>query len=151
MMYRFFGSGMGICLRVQGFLLIAGIFLALKHGKVIADDAPRQAASSTLQFSRDILPILSDNCLQCHGPDAKSREADLRLDEEASVKEGRDTGTTIVPGKRAESLLWQRITATGEDERMPPASTKRSLTKRQIELLGRWIDERRSLGKTLGI
>src|SRR5947209_6160757 len=51
-----------------------------------------------VDFSREILPILSDNCFLCHGPDAKNRKAKLRLDDEKSAKAERDTGAAIVPG-----------------------------------------------------
>ncbi|MBL9133584.1 MAG: hypothetical protein JNG86_20405, partial [Verrucomicrobiaceae bacterium] len=42
-------------------------------------------AEEKLRFNRDIRPILSDKCFHCHGPDAKKREADLRLDERAAA------------------------------------------------------------------
>ena len=56
------------------------------------------AAPEPIEFNRDIRPILSDRCYQCHGPDAAKRKADLRLDQEASAKADRDGGRAIVPG-----------------------------------------------------
>ncbi len=68
-----------------------------------------QAAEPTpVDFSRDVLPVLSDYCFQCHGPDANSRKAKLRLDDKASPF---DRGV-IVPGKPKESSLVERITST---------------------------------------
>ena len=98
-----------------------------------------------MDFSRDILPILSDNCFLCHGPDAKTRKADLRLD----TKEGalREQDPVIVPGKSAESELILRIVSNDEDEVMPPPKSNRKLTPRQIELLKRWIDEGAKWGR----
>ena len=71
---------------------------------------PTSKAASTLDFQREIRPLLSDNCFQCHGPDSDTRMAGLRLDRKETALEPRRR--SIVPGKSAESLLYQRITAT---------------------------------------
>lgn len=88
-----------------------------------------------LDFNRDVRPILADNCIACHGPDAKHREADLRLD----VRDGAFRSDAIVPGKPDASKLIARITTADVDQRMPPAGTKKTLTDRQKEILRRWI------------
>ena len=82
------------------------------------------------------MPLLSDNCLACHGPDDKLREADLRLDiREGAVK------SSIVPGKPNESEFLRRILSTDPDEVMPPPkSHKKKLTAAQIDTLTRWIE-----------
>lgn len=87
-----------------------------------------------LDFSRDVLPILSDKCFNCHGPDATSRKADLRLD----TREGA-LQHAIVPGKSLESLLVQRITS--KDDPMPPAASGKVLSQGEIKILTRWIEE----------
>ncbi len=90
-------------------------------------------------FNRDIRPILSDACFQCHGPDAAKRKAGLRLDQrEQAIKELKSGEAAIVPGKPARSELLKRI-AAHDDTAMPPAETGKKLTKSQIELLTRWI------------
>jgi hypothetical protein len=91
-----------------------------------------------VDFSRDILPILSNNCFRCHGPDAKARKANLRLDsrEDALRKEA----PVIVPGQSAESELYLRITSDDESEVMPPPRSNLKLTAAQVELLKTWID-----------
>jgi len=94
------------------------------------------ATAEPIHFSRDILPILSDRCFLCHGPDAGSRKADLRLDLEASAKEA-----VILPGEPDESELILRITSDDPDVRMPPAGSKLSLSPQEIDLLTRWVEQ----------
>ena len=103
--------------------------------------AGRARAQSSVEFNRDVRPILSDACFRCHGPDAAARQADLRLDDEKAAKAARDEGPAIVPGKLDESQLWRRITSIDLDERMPPSDSGKSLAKEQIDTLRRWIDQ----------
>ncbi|MBI5760127.1 MAG: DUF1549 domain-containing protein [Planctomycetales bacterium] len=98
-----------------------------------------------VNFSRDVLPILSDNCFQCHGPDQNARKADLRLDTKDGVF--RADSPVVVPGKSGESELIARITSTDPDEVMPPPKSNRKLTPAQIELLRKWIDSGATWGK----
>ncbi len=94
-----------------------------------------------VDFSKEIRPLLSDKCFACHGPDGDSLEADLRLDDEASVKGPRDEGPAVVPGKPAASLLWQRITEQDDDLKMPPADSGKKLTAEEIDRFKRWIEQ----------
>lgn len=107
----------------------------------LPERARADESAPPVQFGRQILPILSDHCFQCHGPDGKQRQADLRLDDEANAKQVRDGHAAIVPGKSAESELHRRITSADVDERMPPADFQRPLKPEQVELLKRWIDQ----------
>jgi hypothetical protein len=94
-------------------------------------------ASGKLKFNRDIRPILSDKCFFCHGPDAKKREAKLRLDERESAV-GKEA---IVPGKPEASEMIKRILAT-DDDHMPPAKSKLSdFTPAEVAVLKQWISE----------
>jgi len=95
--------------------------------------------SPAVEFNREIRPILSDNCYQCHGPDGAKRKANLRLDQEASVRADRDGGRAIVPGDLEASELYQRITAEDVSERMPPAKSGKTLSAGQIDRIRRWI------------
>jgi hypothetical protein len=95
------------------------------------------AGEPSVDFNRDVQPILSENCFHCHGADAAQRQADLRLDDRAVAVEL----AAIVPGRVDESSLVERITSDDPDVKMPPPDSKRQLTAGQVELLTRWIAE----------
>jgi mono/diheme cytochrome c family protein len=99
--------------------------------------APLRAADAPVDFSRDVLPVLSDYCFQCHGPDANSRKAKLRFDDKNSPF---DRGV-IVPGKPKESSLIDRLTSTDPDAVMPPPSLKRKLSPQQIAAITKWVEQ----------
>lgn len=109
-------------------------------GLVAADDAKQAPLPEVIEFNRDIRPILSDNCIFCHGPDKNKREADLRLDTEAGLH-GTGEGGPVVAGKPAESELFKRITSSDADVQMPPAKSGKTLTPRDIELIKKWIEQ----------
>ncbi len=89
-----------------------------------------------ISYSRDILPILSDRCFVCHGPDGEHREADLRLDLEDEAKV-----SAVVAGMAQKSELFLRITSDDPDEKMPPPGNNLSLSAEEIDLIRRWIDQ----------
>ncbi|MBT6789900.1 MAG: DUF1553 domain-containing protein [Verrucomicrobia bacterium] len=92
-------------------------------------------AREPVLFNRDIRPILSENCFECHGPDAAKRKADLRLDTG-------DPGQAIITaGKPSGSELFKRITHADPEERMPPLDSGRALTSSDIETLRAWISQ----------
>lgn len=95
----------------------------------------------TVQFNRDVRPILSENCFQCHGPDVHQRQAELRLDSREGAMAEHDGGKAVVPGDVKASRLVQRIISTIADERMPPEKSGRKLSPQQIEILRRWIEQ----------
>jgi hypothetical protein len=100
--------------------------------------APTRAAD-TVDFQRDIRPILSDFCFKCHGPDEKARKGKLRLDlREMALKGGR-SGAAVVPGKPEASELIHRLTSSDETEVMPPPRTGKKLSPRQVQLVRQWI------------
>ncbi len=96
------------------------------------------ACAQDVSFARDVLPLLSDRCFQCHGPDAKARKADLRLDNRANVFRERDGYAVVVAGAPDKSELITRITATGDDV-MPPRDSHLQLSKLEIALLRNWV------------
>jgi hypothetical protein len=117
----------------------AWIALTFAAGMTVA--GAKEAAPQTIEFNRDIRPILSDTCFHCHGPDKARRKADLRLDLEDSAKARLEDHFAIVPGQPDKSELVHRITTTDPDDRMPPADSGRQLTAPQVELLQRWIEQ----------
>src|SRR5215207_10182538 len=96
-------------------------------------------AAESVDFSRHVLPILSDACFRCHGPDPASREAKLRLDQREGLFRTRDDITVVTPGKPEMSELILRISSKDEDEVMPPRHASRQLKPAEIELLKRWV------------
>ena len=102
---------------------------------------PSLAFAGAIDFSRDIQPILSENCYHCHGPDAKGRKADLRLDTREGMFRAQDGVAVVKPGDSKASDLITRIFTADEDDVMPPKKSNRTLTSAQKELLRRWVDE----------
>ncbi|MEO2033817.1 MAG: PSD1 and planctomycete cytochrome C domain-containing protein [Planctomycetaceae bacterium] len=93
--------------------------------------------ATEVDFSRDIRPILSDNCYRCHGPDAGNRKAELRLD----VRDGAVRAGVIRPGDPTGSELLKRISSPDPDIVMPPPVTEKTITKREVRLLQKWISQ----------
>ena len=99
-------------------------------------------ASVRIDYNRDIRPIFSDNCYACHGPDKDKRKAGLRLDiKEDAFKRLESNAFALVPGDPRKSKLLELVAAENDEDRMPPVKTGKRLTKPQVELLRRWIEE----------
>ncbi len=96
---------------------------------------------ATVLFNRDVRPILSNHCYQCHGPDSASREAGLRLDKRDEAFAELESGVrAIVPGDPDASEIFRRVTHPDPDSLMPPAEVGKPLRPEQIETLRRWIE-----------
>lgn len=115
------------------------LFLAL-ISQIRGDEPP-------IDFQRQIKPILSDKCFQCHGPDDQHRKAGLRLDVESQAKGKRKDRIAVIPHDLKQSTLVQRIESEDQDERMPPADSGKELTKDEIQLLKRWISQGATWGE----
>jgi hypothetical protein len=103
--------------------------------------AAENAHAAKIDFGREVRPILSEFCYACHGFDAESREADLRLDTREGATATTDGVTAVVPGKPEASELMVRILSDDRGEVMPPPKAKKTLTAAQKETLRRWIAE----------
>ncbi|MCA9011166.1 MAG: DUF1549 domain-containing protein, partial [Planctomycetaceae bacterium] len=94
----------------------------------------------TIDFNRDVRPIISNRCLACHGPDDARRQAGLRLDDRDVATKTLDSGNAaIVPGDLTNSELITRITSSDEAVRMPPPDFGKPLTPSEISTLQRWV------------
>lgn len=118
----------------RGLLLLLTALVSRPFSVMAQENA---SAQSSIDFNRDIRPILSENCFYCHGQDSNKRLADLRLDErDAAIAAG-----AIVPGDASASSMIQRIHSENPDEQMPPPKSNRRLSPEQKTLLQRWINE----------
>jgi hypothetical protein len=120
-------------IRSVPFLRVAAICAAVASASIAAAVEP-------VSFNRDVRPIMSDTCFHCHGFDAKTREAGLRLDlREAALAKTEGGVVPIVPGDPAASAIIARI--FDADDPMPPESAHKPLTDAQKEILKRWVAE----------
>lgn len=114
-------------------------------GDVVGDEVPAPKLSEDVvgvRYGRDIRPLLSDRCFQCHGVDASSRQADLRLDTREDALADLGGYAAVVPGDLASSELWRRISSDDPDIMMPPPEAKRrALTDEDRAQFARWIEE----------
>jgi hypothetical protein len=118
--------------------LAAVLFAGMTGRESVLAEEP-EPHRAPVEFNRDIRPILSDNCYQCHGPDKAQRKAELRFDTEAGANADLGGRRAVIPGDLGQSELFQRIIAEDEKERMPPLKSGKKLTDAQIELFRRWI------------
>lgn len=115
------------------------ITISLADPAVFADE---------VSFSRDVLPVLSDRCFHCHGPDDSNREAELRLDLEADAKQDRGGYAAIAPGDLEGSEIWNRIVSEDGDTLMPPPDSHRKpLTAKERKAIRSWIQSGAQWGK----
>jgi hypothetical protein len=104
--------------------------------------AASTSGQSSVDFNRDIRPILSENCYKCHGPDDGARKANLRFDQSGqALKPAKSGHIPIVAGAPEKSEMVARITATDPNKHMPPVQSGKKLSAHQIDLLRGWIAE----------
>ncbi|MEX2214777.1 MAG: DUF1553 domain-containing protein [Phycisphaeraceae bacterium] len=99
----------------------------------------QQATVPPVEFERQVLPIIEQHCIKCHGPD--KQKGGLRLDTSAALTGG-DSGKVILPGQSGKSLLIQLVTGSVPDDAdavMPPKGPR--LSADEVKLLSLWIDD----------
>ncbi len=94
-----------------------------------------------IEFNRDVRPILSDACFFCHGPDKNKREADLRFDDGSGFNGAGSHAAVVTPKSPDKSELLKRITATDPNEKMPPESSGKHLSDRDVLVIRKWIEQ----------
>jgi len=122
---------------------------SLLGGSTLAEDAkPPQPLvvhelkrKTPVDFEREILPVLKANCLACHNQ--TSSKADLILETPQTIQKGGESGPAVVPGKPAESLIFQ---SASHQKRplMPPRDNKvaaSELKPEELGLLKLWIEQ----------
>ncbi|QEH34570.1 Planctomycete cytochrome C [Aquisphaera giovannonii] len=119
----------------SGSAVFAATCIVLLWATSLRAAGPGPPTKASIQFNRDVRPILSENCYSCHGPDRNRRKAKLRLDERASALASK----AIVPGKPGESAAVERIFSDDAELVMPPPSSHKALTASQKEALKAWI------------
>jgi mono/diheme cytochrome c family protein len=118
--------------RLQRKLLLLAGFVPI----VVWFAMDRPAAQATVDFERDIRPLLHARCVGCHG--VAAQKSGLRLDQKAAAMKGGVGGPIIRPGRSAESELIRRVSSSEAAEKMPPDGER--LSQREISLLKAWID-----------
>jgi hypothetical protein len=114
-------------------LLPAGLLLARPEAPPAGPARLPDPASFRVDFVKDVQPILTRFCVECHGE--KKQKGGLRLDSRAAaLRDG-----AVVPGNSADSPLIRRVAGLGDEGRMPPKGA--GLTSRQIALVRAWIDQ----------
>jgi mono/diheme cytochrome c family protein len=122
----------------------AGLSAGLRAGSSVRNDkSAAKTSKESVDFAKDVFPILKKHCVSCHGPDAN--EGQLRLDAKAIVFAGGLNGPAVVAGKPDKSLLLQKVLGKGGGKRMPmdadPLSAKDTATIRAwIEQGAHWPD-----------
>lgn len=126
-------------------LLLAAVFgtaACARRDVVPQSPGPSPApVTDSIDFDRDVRPILAENCFACHGNDPSSRAADLRLDTLEGITADLGGYRAVVPGDPDQSELMVRVRAPDPDDRMPPVESHKTLSPEQIETLERWISQ----------
>lgn len=122
--------------------LLSALFVGLLPFLAYPSELPAAERVRKIDFARDVRPILSQHCFQCHGPDDKARQGDLRLDDRASAVLKLPSGNqAIVPGLPDESELIARVTTSDSNLQMPPAETRKRLSDLEKSTLRLWIEQ----------
>ena len=115
----------------------AGALLSLRHSSIAVPQVTKEGSQVLLsakkvRFETDVLPVFKANCVQCHGPETRTKGLDLTT--VASVMKGGESGPVVVPGKADESLLYRVI----HNGTMPKGG--KALSPEQLAIIREWIE-----------
>src|SRR4026207_2061599 len=113
------------------------LFLAVCFSAFAETSKLPSAAKGSVDFVRDIEPILHTRCYECHGPGMQMNG--LRFDQKDSVFKGGYSGPVLLPGKGGQSPLILRVSSSKDNFKMPPNGP--ALSSGEIGLLRVWIDQ----------
>ncbi|MDF1814828.1 MAG: c-type cytochrome [Verrucomicrobiales bacterium] len=128
--------------------MLSGVFVLLWMYLKVNEFVPLQlmaggggaiVAEKKISYHEQVLPILTEHCLGCHGADESTREANLRLDLAKSAYSGEKPA--IVPGNPPDSEMVVRISSTDPELMMPPPEEDNALSPQQVAILSKWIEQ----------
>jgi hypothetical protein len=134
---------------VLGFALVAAVLIAQPF-LLASEDPPAaesdnaakelpKAAEGTIDYAKQVKPILAKHCYDCHG--AEMQESGLRLHAKAMAMAGGDNGAAIKPSDAAGSSLLARVAGIGDGARMPPEDSGDALSAEEVGVLRAWIEQ----------
>jgi len=132
---QFSGARLITCRRIV--LLAALLAVGPLPVRAAAPSQLPPASAVKVDFVKDIQPILSKHCYECHGP--QKQKGELRWDVKQTALKGGASGPALIPGKSAESLVVQLVSGIKADVVMPQKGDR--LTREQIGMLRAWIDQ----------
>jgi hypothetical protein len=116
---------------------------------------PGRAAHAAVSFEKDLLPVLTKKCIDCHkapyeeNGKKKEPKAGLRLDASWAIVKGSENGPILTAGAPDKSAIYESVTLPKDDDgHMPPKGD--DLTKEEIALLKKWIEEGADFGGWIG-
>lgn len=124
--------------------VLALLWMYLKVVQIPEGRGLAVAPEKRIDFHEEIMPILEDHCLECHGKDERGRKANLRLDLADSALNRKEA--VIIRGSSEKSELIARVRSSDPDFQMPPSETGERLTEAEIDLLSRWVDQGADFG-----
>ena len=126
----------------RAWLTVAGLCLAIGCGMAIPSPVEHAEVPEEVDFNLHVKPILSDRCYPCHGPDANTRQAELRLDTERglfSQLQLKGRGRPVVPGRPERSEIIRRLVSGDPEYRMPPPEANLAVSDQEIATILAWI------------